>query len=506
MMKAVDNLLNRITMYRLVLYYLIFLLAAALMLSLVGVLSYDPTAILFSTAFLLVVCALTNGIFARTFGVPSNVESTYISALILALIITPLQSYSDLWFLGWAGVLAMASKYIVGFRGKHLFNPVALAVALTYFTINQSASWWVGNASLLPFVLVGGVLVVMKIRRFDMVISFLVTALTAVGLAALLGGTNLFAALGNTLLYSPLAFFAFVMLTEPLTAPPTHTLRVYYGILVGLLFTPLIHFDAFYTTPEVALLVGNLFSYIVSPKSRLLLRLKGKTRLAPDIYEFVFGLPHRLAFAPGQYMEWTLGHDDPDSRGNRRYFTLASAPTESELRLGVKLYQGPSSFKKALVSMTGGSEIVAAQLGGDFVLPEDPKQKCIFIAGGIGVTPFRSMIKYLLDTRQSRPILMFYSNQRVEEIVYRDVFDRAARELGIYTIYTVTDPANLPPNWQGGVGRINPQWIAQAAPDYRSCFFYISGSVEMVHAMRDMLRKMGVREAQIKTDYFAGLA
>ena len=94
---------------------------------------------------------------------PTNVESTYISALILALIITPLQSYNDLWFLGWAAVLAMASKYILGIKGKHLFNPVAFAVALTYFTINQSASWWVGNATMLPFVLVGGLLVVRKI-------------------------------------------------------------------------------------------------------------------------------------------------------------------------------------------------------------------------------------------------------------------------------------------------------------------------------------------------------
>src|SRR5450759_483446 len=180
MLKPIDALLNRITMYRLVLYYLIFLLGSAFVLSLTGVLAYDPYALLFSTSFLLAVCSVTNVVFARTFGVPTNVESTYITALILALIITPLQSYNDLWFLGWASVLAIASKYTLAIKGKHPFNPVAFGVALTYFAINQSASWWVGNAQMLPFVLVGGLLVVRKLHRFDLVLTFGLTALATI--------------------------------------------------------------------------------------------------------------------------------------------------------------------------------------------------------------------------------------------------------------------------------------------------------------------------------------
>ncbi len=85
MLKAIDNLLNRITMYRLVLYYLIFLLGAAVLLSISGILKYDVFALLFSISFLLAVCWGVNWIFARTFGVATNVESVYISALILAL-------------------------------------------------------------------------------------------------------------------------------------------------------------------------------------------------------------------------------------------------------------------------------------------------------------------------------------------------------------------------------------------------------------------------------------
>ena len=128
---------------------------------------------------------------------------------------------------------------------------------------------------------------------------------------------------------------------------------------------------------------------------------------------------------------------------------------------------------------------MAAQLAGDFVLPEDPKQKCVFIAGGIGITPFRSMIKYLLDTHQRRPITLFYANGPVEDIVYKDVFDRAEQELGIQTIYTVTDTATTcPPPGPATTGRITPQWIKSKVPDYRRCIFYISGPKGMVEFLQ----------------------
>ncbi len=220
MFKTIDNLLNRITMYRLVLYYLIFLLSAAFILTGFGVLQYDVFGLLLSIGFLIAVCWIVNWIFARTFRVPTNVESVYITALILALIITPVQSPKDLWFLGWAGVLAMASKYILAIGRKHIFNPAAFAVALTYFTLNQSASWWVGNAAMLPFVLVGGYLVARKLERTQLVLSFLITAVaTSIGIFIFIGG-DLFSTLQKILLYSPLFFFAFIILTEPLTTRP----------------------------------------------------------------------------------------------------------------------------------------------------------------------------------------------------------------------------------------------------------------------------------------------
>src|SRR6185295_8515977 len=147
----------------------------------------------------------------------------------------------DLWFLGWSAVLAMASKYILAIRGKHLFNPAAFAVALTALTIDQTASWWAGTPVMLPWVLIGGLLIARKMRRFDMIASFGLAVLVTVVPASLLNQESIVTGLRDTLLYSPLLFFAFIILTEPLTAPPARGSRLVYGALVGVLFTPQFH-------------------------------------------------------------------------------------------------------------------------------------------------------------------------------------------------------------------------------------------------------------------------
>ncbi len=493
-------------MYRLTLYYLIALLVAAVVLAGVGLLHADPFAILFTAGFLVAACALVNWVFGKVYGVPTNVESAYVTALILALIIAPLQSYQDLWFLGWAAVWAMASKYIFALKGKHLFNPAAFAVALTYFTINQSANWWVGSGPMLPLVAVGGVLIIRKTRRTDLALAFLLAALWSVVAYSVLGGSRLDAALVQLVVDSPLLFFASVILTEPLTMPSTERHRLIYGALVGLLFSPLVHIGSFYTTPELAILIGNIYAYIVSPKANLLLRLKEKVQQAPDVWDFVFEPPQKMAFVPGQYMEWTLATSDDDSRGNRRYFTLASSPTESTVRVGVKFHPHSSALKQSLLAMKPQDQILASALAGDFVMPADVRQKCVFIAGGIGITPFRSMIQYLLDVHQWRPIVLVYMANTEKDFVYRPVFERARQMLGLKAVYVATDGQGMPTGWSSRAGRVTPQMIKAEVPDYQTCQFYISGPTAMVDEYRHMLRQMRVRDDQIKTDFFPGLA
>lgn len=504
MIKAIDNFLNNITMYRLVLYYLLVLVILASFFGFLGILPYSFFSIIFSAVLITLVMLTANEIFARTYGAPTNSESVYISALILTLIITPPKNLHDIMFLFWAAVWTAASKFIFAINKKHLFNPVALSVFLLSITLGTAATWWVGRSVLLPFVFIGGVLIVRKIKRFDMVGSFFLASMVTIGFFSYQAGANLFSTFSKTLLASPWIFFAFVMLTEPLTTPPTKSLQIIYGSLVGILFSPQFHLFSFYTTPEMALLIGNIYSYIASPKYKLLLSLQEKIQIAPDIYDFIFRPSQKLAFSPGQYMEWTLPHQKPDARGNRRYFTLASSPTEENLRIGVKFYQEASSYKMNLFYGNEKKTIVASQLAGDFTLPDKEGQKYVFIAGGIGITPFRSMIKYMLDKNQKRPVVLFYSNRHFNEIIYREVFSQAERQLGIKVIYTLTDLSSVPENWTGKTGRINRDLIAQEVPDYRKRLFYLSGPKKMIDAFKRVLKKMGVSQNQIKTDYFPG--
>ncbi len=503
MLEQIDAILNRITMYRLTLYYLAGLLVAAFAFSIFGILPYDPAALAFSAVVIMGTSLLTNRVFARVFRAAANVESVYITALILILIITPTAAanHAGAGFLVFASVWAMASKYMLTIGKKHIFNPAAFGVALSAFVINQSATWWVaGNIPLLPFVLAGGFLVIRKIQRFDLVASFATAALVTTVATAASG--NYAAIILQTLFRTSFLFFAFVMITEPLTTPPNRPLRIAYGALVGFLFAPNIHIESLYLTPELALLAGNIFSYAVSPKGRFMLTLTSVRESAKGVYDFIFAPDRKFSFAPGQYMEWTLEHRYPDNRGNRRYFTIASSPTEDEVRLGVKFYPQASTFKRALAAMKTGSTISVSHLAGGFVLPKNPKKKIILIAGGIGITPFRSMIQYLLDRNEARPIVLFYSNRTAADIAYQDVFDRAARKLGIKTIYAVTDDATAIPGIHNGF--VDARLIAAEVPDYRTRTFYISGPPTMVDAFKATLRTMGVSRFRIKSDFFPG--
>lgn len=503
LLMGIDTILDKITMYRLLLYYLLMLLAAAMVLSYLGYLSYNPATIAFSAAYLCALCWITNKVFAYVYEVPTNSESSLLTALILSLIITPLATPNNLIFLSAAGGLAIASKYLLTINKQHIFNPAAVAVALTALGAGQSASWWVGSTPLLAFVVVGGLLVVRKIRRFQMVMSFLAVALGATLAYSVIGHSGSLAELQSTVLHSSLFFMAFVMLTEPATSPATATKQRWYGVLAGLLFPPQVHIGRLYSTPELVLVVSNVFSYIMSPKVKLLPKLVERIQQAPDVMDFVFTPGRQFSFKSGQYMEWTLPHSQTDSRGSRRYFTLASSPTEKNLQLGVKFYNQGSSFKKAMLAMNRDTPIAAGQLSGDFVLPDDPKEKLAFIAGGIGITPYRSMIKYLLDTQDARSVTLLYSERNAGELAYTDVFEAARAQLGTKVVYALTDKTP-PTSSRFHHGFISAEMITSEIPDYLERRFYISGPHSMVTAMTTILSDLEVPSSHIKIDFFPG--
>lgn len=507
MMKPIDDFLDRITMYRLVFYYLITLLLAALGLSAAGVLSFTPGYLLLSTGILFAACWGINKAFAWFLKVPTNPESTYITAFILALVIPPMSSLYQLniTFLLAVSGLAIASKFLCNVANKHIFNPTALALVMMALGPKQSANWWVGASALLPFVLIGGFLVVRKLRRWTLVLSFFGSGLLATALYGAIGHHDVVLALHKTLADSALFFLGFVMLTEPQTVPPTRGTQAWYGVLVGLLFPPQAHILSFYFTPESALIAGNVFSYIVSPKRRYILKFTKRVKQTPDVMDFVYEADRQLAFEPGQYMEFTLAHPHADNRGVRRYLTIASSPTEAALHLGVKFYRPSSSFKKAMLAMGSNDRIVAGQLMGDFVLPKDPTQKITFIAGGIGVTPFRSMAKYLTDTKQQRTVSMIYGARSAEDFAYHEVFEEARVAFGMATTYVVGRRGErLLPHMRQG--RITSTLIKELVPDYMERTFYLSGTHHMVTELQAQLHGLGVPAHQVKIDFFPGYA
>ena len=503
--RTLDRLVDRTTMYRLVFWYLAALLVAAFVLGLVRLIAIDPAALALSTVLVLASGYLANQIFARLFGAIPNVESVYITGMIIVLIMQPAAA-TDLAAIGAvlaASVWAMASKFIISLRRRHVFNPAALGVALPALLLDQPATWWVsGQIWLLPIVVIGGLLIVRKLRRIDLVLAF---AISNLGVTVLTGNAG--DALGSikfALLDSPFFFFAFVMLTEPLTAPQGRFWRVVYGALVGGLAAPNIAIAGYYFTPEVALLAGNLLTLVVSPQGRLVLTLERIDKAAAGAYDFVFRADRRFAFAAGQYLEWTMPLERSDSRGNRRYFTVASSPTEDEVRLGVKFAPEGSAFKRELAELRPGEKIVASQLAGSFTLPRSPRRKLCFVAGGIGITPFRSMLKQLIDTREARDVVVLYGCAKLDEVAYTNVLREAHEELGITTHLAVLDPAGAGTDVHHGL--IDEAMIRSSVPDYADRTFYVSGPAPMVSALRRQLRRLGLPFWRIKTDFFPGLA
>ena len=504
MIKLVDGYLNHVTMYRLVLYYTAALLAGDFVLGIFGLAPHDPAQMVFSTAIVIAVCWFFNRGLAEAFRVPANTESFLITALIIALIMPPVapQNWHGIAGLVLASTLAMGSKYFLALHRKHVFNPVAIGVVFSALAVDQPATWWVGGAIyLMPIVLVGGVLILRKLQRFEM---FAIYVLANLGVAAVATTPDMYGeALSQIFMSSPLLFCGFAMLTEPMTAPAAKFPALAFGALVGGLSAPSVHLGEFYFTPELALLAGNAFAWAVNPKYRFKLTLERIEKTAAGCYDYVFRTNRPVSFKPGQYLDWTLPSRHADDRGNRRTFTIASAPQEQHVRLGVKFYPNPSAYKQALLNMKPGDVVYGAQLAGDFTLP-DVQDKLAFIAGGIGITPFRSMIQHMLDVREPRDVTLFYGNNRSQDIAYVDVFNRAENELGLRTVYAVADHAQTATNFHKGF--IDAELIKREMPDYAERLFYISGPRTMVLKFEKVLAELGIAKSRIKTDFFPGFA
>lgn len=495
---AVDSQLDRLTSYRLVLYCLLANVLAAILFSFSNLVPFKWYQILASVVFLLIVCRTTNWLLAKSFNVPTNKESDLITALILSLIMNSASSFHGFLVLFVAAVAAMASKYLLVIGRRHIFNPAALGVVVSGLLLNSYVSWWIGTAALLPVVALGGLAIERKMNRLTMAASF-ATFVFFLLVVVNHGSLNVaYHAFWSSLFNSPLVFLTSIMLIEPQTTPSTLKKYLPVAAVVAAVFS----LPQTFLTLEGGLLLSNGLGFLLEPSQRFKLTFRQAETNAKGIHSFIFKPAKLLAFKAGQYMELTLPQNQSDSRGNRRFFTIASSPTEPDIRFSLKLPPKMSAFKRGLSALMPGDYLLAAKLTGSFTLPKNKDQKLAFIAGGIGITPFRSIIQWLLDSHQNRNIHLLYAATAPAEFAFRDIFAKAARN-GLKTDYLITTgkPAESGPVLRGP---LSAEVIKTLVPDYPERLFYISGPYGMVKAAKLALLEAGVSPRRIKQDYFPG--
>lgn len=216
--------------------------------------------------------------------------------------------------------------------------------------------------------------------------------------------------------------------------------------------------------------------------------LVGTHTEADNITTFRFKTPKHVTYVAGQFIQMTLPHDNPDERGIKHWFTLSSSPTDPYLAITTKFYGNKAStFKKALFNLQTGDTVEINDPEGDFILPGDESLELIFIAGGIGLTPYHSMIKYLFDIKEKRRISLLHAVQRSEELIFSQLFKDYGVEVTPY------------------VGqRLTTEEIMETIGDPLRKLVYLSGPEPMVEALHDSLIKAGLPEDKLKTDYFPG--
>lgn len=496
----IDYWLNRVSMYRLVSISLTVLWISAVVFTMAGVLDYSPYAMAVCGSLLIATTFLSNRLFGFLFGVRTHDESTYITALILFFLFTPSLDLDTLLALGLAGMIASASKYVLVYRSRHIFNPAAIAAAIIGLTGLGFASWWVATPVLLPVTAATAFLILYKTRRLvDIGLTFIAIAVPLVIMVLLIGDTSLPDAF-NLLPSWPFLFFAGFMLSEPLTLPAKKWQRLAEVAIVAVLFAIPIHIGSYLITPALALVIGNAFAFLVTQRRHVNLTFIQRHALTPTSEEYEFEPNHAIRFEAGQYMEITIPHAGKDGRGLRRVFSMTSAPGEPTVRFGVKFYEPSSTFKQALKHLESRHVIQATNIGGDFTLPKDATTPILFIAGGIGITPFISHLRYLKRTRQARDITLVYAVNSIKEIAYADVLRKSEVKI---TIVTQANGALPDKSWSRfDAPTITEELLHKAIPDISHHAVYISGPPAMVNATKAHLRQLKAKN--IKSDYFTG--
>lgn len=225
-----------------------------------------------------------------------------------------------------------------------------------------------------------------------------------------------------------------------------------------------------------------------------------------DAISFFFDLSsyQEFSFLPGQYIRMMLDGEYEDERGKSRFFSISSSPTvRDHIMITTRIIE--SGFKKTLVNLEVGTKVKFMGPFGKFIFDESDTRQRIFVAGGIGITPFHSMIVYASNKKLTIPITLFASYSRTEEVLYGPELDLIAKtQTNFKNIITITKPEASKGVRSSETGRISADMIKKYVSNPFECLYFIAGPEALVESLSKIVVDMGVKDDMIITESFPG--
>ena len=220
----------------------------------------------------------------------------------------------------------------------------------------------------------------------------------------------------------------------------------------------------------------------------------------PDIKSFLFPIrAKRVRYRSGQYFFLTIKVDGEDAI---HHFSFSSSPTEKGYIMFTKRITS-SDFSQSLDKLKPGDWAHLKGPEGSFTLPRK-ERKLAFLSGGIGITPLRSMLRYIVDKRFPYDVVLLYGNASLQDVPFRDELDTLARSHSGIRVEHVLSGPDYHPDWKGKKGFINKDLVKETIADYLERIFYVSGPPRMVISLEEQLNALGIPEKQIRRDSFTG--
>jgi len=233
-------------------------------------------------------------------------------------------------------------------------------------------------------------------------------------------------------------------------------------------------------------------------------KLLNRVEVAEGTMAFYFEKPSTFDFKPGQSADLTLSNPpDTDSEGNTRTFSIASPLSENHLMFTTRTRD--TAFKRSLKKVPLGTQVKIDPPSGSFTLHKNATKAAVLLAGGIGITPFLSIVRQADHDRLPHKLHLFYSNRRPEDAPFLDVLQALEKtNPNFQLVCTVTEMSKSKKEWKGETGRINQEMLSRHLTNLQGPIYYIAGPPAMVAGLRKMLVAANVDEDDIRTEDFAG--